>query len=167
MNSASQPKRNRFPRWTALLVLGLALLSACKQKQYLRGHYQFDEFCQQATWDRFVDERYKPKAMWMDSIRALQVEEQPNVRIFLGTYCHDSQKWVPRFFSLRDELPIGNVEIVSVDTTKRDDMGWAKEAGITKIPTFIFLTNGREIGRITEKPKGRLEENIYLILKNL
>ena len=101
----------------------------------------------------------------MDSIAT--INDSVNVRIFLGTYCPDSRKWVPRFLKLRPDLPISLLEIVSIDTTKKDDRGWARQAGIKKVPTFIFYKDEQEIGRITEKPKMRLEKRIFKELKNL
>ena len=106
-----------------------------------------------------MDVKYKAKARWMDSLETLN--SRPDVRIYLGTYCPDSKKWVPRFFALQDSLPVGNVEIISVDTTKKDEKGFALADSIKKIPTFIFYKSGVEMGRITEKPKGRLERALF------
>ncbi|MCB9231730.1 MAG: thioredoxin family protein [Bacteroidia bacterium] len=101
----------------------------------------------------------------MDSIATIR--DSVDVRIFLGTYCPDSKKWVPRFLKLRPSLPISHLEIVSIDTTKKDVKGLAGKAGIRKIPTFIFYKGDLEIGRITEKPGMRLEKRIFRELKNL
>ena len=99
----------------------------------------------------------------MDSLETLKC--RPDVRIYLGTYCPDSKKWVPRFFALQDSLPVGNLSIISVDTTKKDEKGLAIADSIKKIPTFIFLKEGKEISRITEKPKGRLEKALFREIK--
>lgn len=147
-----------------LSLLAGALLASC-HKQYLVGYYDQRGFMEECEWKTKVNEKYQPKAEWMDSIATIR--DSADVRIFLGTYCPDSKKWVPRFFKLAPGLPIAKMEIVSIDTTKYDERGWAREAGIKKIPTFIFYRQGKEVGRITEKPKMRLEKRIFRELKNL
>lgn len=146
------------------LVITLAL-SSC-HKQYLVGYYNWDEFQKEAEWKTFVDEKYEGKK-YMDSIQALNLQDSFKVQLFLGTYCPDSKKWVPRFYKLKEELPFGAVEIISVDTTKKDERGLAADANIKKIPTFIFYKEEKEVGRIVEKPKGRLEKNLYYMFKKM
>lgn len=149
------------------IAIGLLLVLSSCHKQYMTGYYNWEEFQQKAEWKTFVDEKYKPKENYMDSLASLQGREPVNVRLFLGTYCPDSKKWVPRFFAIKDKLPVADVEIVSVDTTKKDERMLAQQSGLKKIPTFIFYDQGgKELGRIVEKPKGRLEKRIYEVLKN-
>lgn len=142
------------------------LMVSCKEKQYLTGYYTWEEFQQKAKWDKFVDEKYTPREKYMDSLALISGRPPVRVQIFTGTYCPDSKKWIPRFYKLKPELPVGEVEIISVDTTKKDERKLGEQAGLKKIPTFIFYEeDGKEIGRITEKPKGRLEKRLYFLLK--
>jgi len=162
-------KRVSFLRQTAWYFVLLVCVSmvGCKQKQYLIGYYDWNQFQESCKWEHFTDEGYSPSSKWLDSLSLLKNRRPVDVRLFLGCYCGDSKKWVPRFFDLAPQLPLGRVEIISVDTTKKDEMGLASLAKVDKIPTFIFLDNQAEIGRIVEKPKhGSLEKNIYRILKN-
>lgn len=141
------------------------LVVSCKEKQYITGYYDYAGFSKDCHWDHFTDEKYKPKERWLDSIKSLNVEDSLHVQLFLGCYCGDSKKWVPRFFDLKKNLPIGNVEIISVDTTKKDEKNLASMAGLKKIPTFIFFQGSNEVGRIVEKPKGGLEKRLFELLK--
>ena len=148
---------------TAALLLAL---SSCKKKQYLTGYYTYDEFRKVAQWETFVDEEYKPNEKYLDSLRGLHVQDSLHVKLFLGTYCHDSKKWVPRFYRLKPLLPVTDVQVISVDTTKKDARGLYKEVKLEKIPTFVFYNpQGKEVGRIVEKPKGGLEKQLYGVLK--
>lgn len=147
------------------LVIGLFMFS-CKEKQYLVGYYDYAGFQKACKWDHFVDEKYKPKERWLDSLTTVKVKDSLRLQLFLGCYCGDSKKWVPRFYALKNGLPVANVEIISVDTTKRDEKNYAEVAGIEKIPTFIFYQGSNEIGRIVEKPKGRIEKHLFKLLKN-
>jgi hypothetical protein len=152
--------------WIPAVLLGMLLVWGCKEKQYLVGYYNWDKFQKECHWDTFVDQKYEPKASWMDSLSTLKGRNPVQVQLFLGCYCGDSKKWVPRFYKLMPDLPVAGVEIISVDTTKKDEKNLAAMAKVEKIPTFIFLDGSTEIGRIVEKPKkGRLEKNLYRILK--
>ena len=150
--------------WASLMLL-VMVFAACKEKQYIVGYYDYAGFSADCHWDHFTDEKYKPKERWLDSLKTLNIEDSVNVRLFLGCYCGDSKKWVPRFFDLKSSLPIGTVEIISVVTKKKDEKNLATMAGLKKIPTFIFFQGSNEIGRIVEKPKGGLEKNLFQLLK--
>jgi hypothetical protein len=146
------------------LLLMMLLFGGCKD-QYLRGTYTREAFLAQAQWKRKVDDKYKPKAQWLDSLSRLP-KAPIDVRIFLGTWCSDSRRWVPRFFALQPKLPIRNVEIISVDTSKRDSAGLVFEYRVDSLPTFIFSRAGAELGRFNTKPHKRdLARQVYAILK--
>ncbi len=151
---------------TGLFAAFVLLVSSCKEKQYLVGYYTYEEYQKECKWENFVDKEYKPKEKWMDSLQTIQLTEDLRVQLFLGSYCPDSKKWVPRFYGLKEDLPIGNVEIISVDTTKKDEKGLWKAAKLEKIPTFIFYRGDDEVGRIVEKPRGRLEKHLFRLLKS-
>ncbi len=150
--------------WAPLVLLVL-FVASCKEKQYLVGYYDYAGFSADCHWDHFTDEKYNPRERWLDSLKTLEISDSVNVQLFLGCYCGDSKKWVPRFFDLKASVPIGEVNIISVDTTKRDEKNLAKLAGIEKIPTFIFFQGSTEVGRIVEKPKGGLEKRLFHLLK--
>lgn len=152
--------------WMGVLLWALLWCGGCKEKQYLVGYYHWEDFQKACRWEEFVDADYKPSQAWMDSLATLKGRAPVRVQLFLGCYCGDSKKWVPRFYQLMPTLPVGEVEIISVDTTKKDEKNLAGLVGLKKIPTFIFWDGSTELGRIVEKPKkGRLEKNLYQILK--
>ncbi|MEM0996650.1 MAG: thioredoxin family protein [Bacteroidota bacterium] len=146
-------------------LLCLLLMVSCKEKQYIVGYYNYAQFQKDCHWDYFVDEKYQARERWADSLASLNDPDSVRLQLFLGCYCGDSRKWVSRFYALKPQLPVSSVEIISVDTTKKDEKGYAEAVGIKKIPTFIFYKGSTEIGRIVEKPKGRLEKRLYEVLK--
>lgn len=154
----------RFSRVLFFLAL-ILIIQACKEKQYLVGYYDYAGFRKACKWESFVDDKYRTKDRWTDSLRTLQIKDSLRLQLFLGCYCGDSKKWVPRYYALESLLPVNQVEIISVDTTKKDEKNLWKVVGLKKIPTFIFYQGSTEIGRITEKPKGRIEKNLFHLLK--
>lgn len=137
------------------------LIVGCKEKQYMRGYYSRETFLKEVNWKDPVASRYEPDPEWADSLKQCDSAE---VRIVLGSYCPDSRKWVSRFFNLQNTMPVRLTELVLVDTTKKDERGFCEQNGVKKIPTFFFYRGGKELGRIVEKPRGRLEKRVYQIL---
>jgi len=86
--------------------------------------------------------------------------------VFLGTWCPDSRREVPHFLKIADECGIGSsrIRLYALDRSKKSNDGLTDQYHIELVPTFIFLKNGAEIGRITEKPHGSLEADMLAIL---
>jgi thiol-disulfide isomerase/thioredoxin len=90
------------------------------------------------------------------------------VLLVVGTWCPDSRREVPRFLAIMDAAGIreSQLTMVGVDRTKKDAEGLTEKWGITRVPTFVFLRNGQEIGRVVERtPAGAtLEGEIARVL---
>ena len=86
--------------------------------------------------------------------------------VFLGTWCSDSQREVPRFLKAADEagIPPESIKLYALDRTKKSDDGLTEQYRIERVPTFIFLKNGEEIGRIIEVPQVNVEADMVMIL---
>ncbi|SKB85184.1 TlpA family protein disulfide reductase [Maribacter arcticus] len=95
------------------------------------------------------------------------------ILIFMGTWCGDSKREVPRFIKILEsvDFPMKNLKIVALDKRKekykKSPQGEEWGLNIRRVPTFIFYKNGREINRIIETPVTTLEEDILkIILQN-
>ncbi len=91
-----------------------------------------------------------------------------DIKIFMGTWCEDSQREVPGFFKIIDALKANDQvqPIVGLNEDKVSHNGSAKQAGITNVPTFVLSKNGQEINRIVEFPIISLEQDILDILQD-
>lgn len=89
------------------------------------------------------------------------------VEIFLGTWCSDSKREVPRFFKIIKDAgiePLLTIELWAVDRKKTLDNNLAQLRNIERVPTFIFYRDKQEIGRIIESPEELLEQDMAMIL---
>ena len=88
------------------------------------------------------------------------------IYVFFGTWCHDSEREVPRLLSLLSKLdvPENNINLIGLNFMKNDLHGREVEFQIKKTPSFIFFKNQQEIGRIVEKPEISLEADLLKIL---
>ena len=81
-----------------------------------------------------------------------------DVTIFLGTWCGDTKRLLPKFIKLWDlaGLPREQLRLVSLHSEgkeyKRSPDRIERQYEIHRVPTFIFEKNGMEIGRIVERP---------------
>lgn len=86
----------------------------------------------------------------------------------LGTWCSDSEKEVPRFMKILDQLANSAIHVryFCVDRSKKDGQGLTGSLEIERVPTFIIRSNGQEIGRIIESPEISLEEDLLAIFRS-
>ena len=96
-----------------------------------------------------------------------------SIRLFLGTWCGDSKREVPRMLKIIEDAgySLASVEIFAVDRRreylKSTPGEEAAEDNIVRVPTLIFFKDGKETNRIIEKPVKSLEEDMARILQQL
>jgi len=86
--------------------------------------------------------------------------------VFFGTWCGDSRRELPHFLRIADQCGIepSRIRLYGLDRSKKSDDGLSDQYHIQKVPTFIFLKNGEEVGRIIETPTATLEADMLSIL---
>jgi tetratricopeptide (TPR) repeat protein len=95
-----------------------------------------------------------------------------SIEIFLGTWCGDSKREVPRFLKVLDQLsfPEKNIRVIALgglDSLFKQSPGKEETGkGIFRVPVFIVYKNGVEINRINEYPVFSLEKDLSAILNN-
>ena len=101
--------------------------------------------------------------------------EGVTVEVFMGTWCGDSQRHIPKFYKIVDYLGIGesDIQLTNVydfgqeNKYKQSLHGEEKGKLIHRVPTFIFYKKGKEIGRIIQDPVASLEEDMFKIVNEL
>lgn len=85
-----------------------------------------------------------------------------DVKVFMGTWCEDSRQWTPAFFKVMDYAGFSDsqIEMFAVDRSKHSLNNEEAGLDISHVPTFIFMKDGKEVGRIVESPINSLEEDI-------
>lgn len=125
-----------------------------------RSGLQMPEY---ATWFEENYRNYVPN----DSISELLESQLRDIeiKIFMGTWCSDSQRDVPAFYRILDEIDANLVhEIVAVDRSKKRPTEHVEGYDIEYVPTFIIYRNQKELGRIVEIPETSLEEDLLHII---
>ena len=88
------------------------------------------------------------------------------IKAFMGTWCGDSKREVPRFYKILEETGYDDkrVEMICVDRTKTTPDNLQKGFNLIRVPTFIFYKKGIEIGRFVEYPRTSMEEDFLKII---
>lgn len=97
---------------------------------------------------------------------------QYTIKVFLGTWCGDSKREIPHFYSILEtaDFPMNQLEVIALDHSdadyKQGPNGEEKGMKIHRVPTFIFYKNDEEVNRIVEFPKETLERDMLKIVNN-
>jgi len=128
-----------------------------------RAGFQKEEF---KTWFQKGYNEYKPDAEIVNKLKEQALYKDVSIKIIFGTWCGDSRRELPRFYKIADEANIpDNIESLTAIDTKRSSRDKKLDSvEFTRIPTFIFYKNGKEIGRIVESTKESLEKDMLSIL---
>jgi thiol-disulfide isomerase/thioredoxin len=127
-------------------------------------------------WNEEFD-TYEPSAVDVATLAA--VKEDIVIICILGTWCHDSEREVPRFWKILREADNPRLELAmfgvgrSSDDRAREilaEIGFDESLrityGVELVPTFIFMNGETELGRIIETPETTLEQDAARILIN-
>lgn len=94
-----------------------------------------------------------------------------SITIFMGTWCGDSKRELPRVLKMLDCCAFPPENITMIMVSNKDSLykksPQHEEAGknIVRVPTIIIEHNGKEIGRIIEFPVSSLEKDMLSILR--
>ena len=143
------------------LVLSACSHSTARQSDFL-GEVSAEQLL--AQYPTFQDEyeSYKPSEKELAAVASLQDD---SLVVLFGTWCHDSQREVPRLLKTFDlsGLDVPKLTLVAVDTKKNDPQGLAKKYALKYTPTFVLLKGDKELGRVIERPKMSLTEDLQLL----
>lgn len=102
------------------------------------------------TWFKQNQQGYTPEAGALQAFKANK--DSINLVVFGGTWCGDTKGLLPKFYSLTDAAGFSNdrITLIGVDRSKKTLHHLTDAFDITRVPTFIVMKNGKEIGRVVE-----------------
>lgn len=88
------------------------------------------------------------------------------IKGFMGTWCGDSKRGVPRFYKILEETGFNQsyFELIAVGSNKRTPDNLQEGFNLIRVPTFIFYKDGKEVGRFVERPRETMEKDILKII---
>lgn len=117
------------------------------------------------TW---FNTNYKTYLVDINTLKNIKKRKLKDLKIlaFMGTWCHDSNREIPRLVRIVEELGIADqLELYGLDVDKSSLFDREAAYNIKNTPTIIFFSKGEEIGRIIEEPEISFEKYLEEILK--
>ena len=107
---------------------------------------------------------YEPAPEDVRRIAALRAPARLDV--YFGSWCSDSRRELPRFLKILERASPNRLRVryYGLDRTKKEPARLARRGSIERVPTFILLVGGREIGRIVETPSATLESDLAALI---
>lgn len=162
-----------------LTVLGL-VLGSCKgsyehnavrvpdgNSVILVGTASLDSLLTQ-PFDSWFEANYRAASPDPATVQAIApLLKDVEIHAFIGTWCEDSQREVPKFVKILEGAgyPIEEVRLITMTREKSTPQNYEAGLHVTNVPTFIFYKNGKEMNRIVEFPIETLEGDMLTILK--
>lgn len=136
-------------------------------KPMLLGEVLIDEL-KQEPFSEWYNNEFDNYELDVELLGAISDPNQYNYELFLGTWCGDSRREVPRLEKIFIELEIdfNKIAIITVDRDKVSPENEQEGKDIRYVPTLIVKNNDVEIGRIVESPSSEsatLESDLFEI----
>ncbi|PWU04241.1 MAG: hypothetical protein C5B52_01820 [Bacteroidetes bacterium] len=132
---------------------------------------QSENVLRQTPFNSWYDpnyENYKIDSATIDKIS--KDMKNKTFEIFMGTWCGDSKREVPRIFKILNycKIPSSKIKLVMLDyrdsSYKQSPNHEEREMDIHRVPDLLVFENGTELGRIVESPVESLEKDLAKIL---
>ena len=127
----------------------------------------------QAPFDTWYTKNYNSYVV--DSTTANQVKpllRNKRFLLFMGTWCGDSRREVPRIYKILDYCRVKPTQIQLINLNNSDtaykQSPQHEEQGlnIRRVPTLLIFEDQREVGRMVESPVTSLEKDILANVTN-
>lgn len=122
-----------------------------------------------ASWFQSNYDSYVPESAVLAELKE-QLSDY-TITLFMGTWCGDSKREVPRFYNLLEaaDFPMERLTAVALhpgkDKMKQSPGGEEEGLGIHRVPTIIVYKEGQEVGRIVEEPVESFEKDLLNLLE--
>lgn len=146
----------RFIR-RAVIIFNFIMLSACAQNLHIADEteHHVGAISPNQLLTRYQPFQQEYKRYAVADNQTLSLDHAPEgieIDVYFGTWCHDSQREVPRLIKILEKYDAISVNLIALNYEKNEPTGKAKQAGIQFTPTIIVKRQGKEIGRIVERP---------------
>ncbi|SDR67049.1 Thiol-disulfide isomerase or thioredoxin [Gillisia sp. Hel1_33_143] len=140
--------------------------TAVVQQGMLLGEFTKEDLQKEpfATWFNNGYNNYSPNAEALKTIKENISDYE--IVAYMGTWCPDSKRETPKLFKILDEsgYDLSKLTIYGVDRSKTTEGKTEEKWNVKRVPTFIFIKDGKEVNRFVEYPKESIEADIAKIV---
>lgn len=108
---------------------------------------------------RLAYDQYQPSPAEIAAAKSLSGK---SLVVLFGTWCHDSEREVPRLLKLLDlsGVELQSLSLHGVSYNKREPNNLHEIYELKYSPTIVLMQGDNELGRVVEKPKLSLGEDL-------
>ena len=172
-----------------VIIISIFIIAACTPKMASQPAHQMNieatdkkgnlillgkgtrERLAQPPFDVWYTKNYETYTV--DSNTAAQIKpllKNKEFLLFMGTWCGDSRREVPRMYKILDycRVKASQIQLINLnnsDTAYKQSPGHEEQGlNIRRVPTLLIFENNREVGRVVESPVTSLEKDILAIV---
>lgn len=148
------------PFFLALLVfLSMGCGSTEKISEPFTGIISANQLITEYPQFRAAFEQYQPSSAEIAAVKSLSGK---SLVVLFGTWCHDSEREVPRLLKLLDlsGVELKSLSLHGVNYKKQEPTNLHIQYDVLHSPTIILLQDEEELGRIVEMPMDSLGEDL-------
>lgn len=130
------------------------------------GKFQKEDL-QQAPYETWFNKGYQEYTPSPEAIATIKKNISDfEIVGFVGTWCPDSRREIPKFFKILDEAGYDLSKLTMVGVTRNKNTPENLEEGYNmhRVPTFIFMKDGKEVNRFVEYAVETTESDIAKIV---
>jgi thiol-disulfide isomerase/thioredoxin len=152
-----------------VVAFSLGIVQVDDQEEQIRyiGQFKLEDLLEHDQ--RYADGAfiYIPNAEAVEVFRS--IEKPVLIKLFYRTDCGDSVREVPRFIKTIQvaDNPAISVDVIGVNVAKDEPADLLAGWNIERVPTFIVMFEGKEIGRVVETAQDLIETDLAAILKTI
>jgi cyclophilin family peptidyl-prolyl cis-trans isomerase/HEAT repeat protein len=110
---------------------------------------------------------YQPDLTVIEMMKSY-VRPDDHVEVYMGTWCHDSEREVPRLLRIVDDMKAQYdislpVRYFALDRSKQKPETLVNGKRIGSVATFVYYRGARELGRIVERPAALFEDDLLAL----
>lgn len=144
--------------------------STTKSPLLAKGNITFNDFYEGAEKEWFQPRynQYHPDAALLKEFGSLMKKHDYTINVYMGTWCHDSQREVPKLYKVLNDIDfdMSKLSVVTVNYSKKVPNVTpevAKKLAVHHVPTIIFYENGQEVERFVESARVSLLKDLISI----
>lgn len=96
------------------------------------------------------------------------VKSPLEIKMFIGTWCGDTRRELPALLKAIEDAKNAQISysFILMDHSKNSASGQEKVYEVSRLPSFIFIQNGKELGRFVESSQGQSSNELLLQILN-
>jgi hypothetical protein len=159
-------KRRVFVLAACLFFLGVSAGYTQADSKLVLGEKTWEEWKSEAGWISYAADYYVPQETKIKTLSQLQNTKDASFVVFGGAWCSITKSQFPVIFKIFDLASISSdkIQLYGVNKKHKEPTRTYKRFRIVNVPTVIVLSQGKEIGRITQHPAVSWEDDMIKIL---